>query len=201
MSSGTPDFQHADPAPTPGASAPDSIEALFLALESPLLHHALRLLGALAPAEEVVQEAFMKLHQHFETVQEPRRWLYRTVHNLALNHHRHQQRHPTIPLQPERSTHSSPSTTESESAELEWSSSELLPDAAIVHQEDLGIVRLTVAALDPRSRELIQLKFEENLSYKEISHRTGLSTGHVGYLLHHALKSIADELSKNGIVP
>jgi len=43
--------------------------------------------------------------------------------------------------------------------------------------------------LDPRSRELIQLKFNEELSYKEISARTGLSTGNVGYLLHHALKS------------
>jgi RNA polymerase sigma-70 factor (ECF subfamily) len=55
-------------------------------------------------------------------------------------------------------------------------------------------------ALDERSRELIRLKFNEELSYKEISARTGLSVGNVGYLLHHALKAIAEELAKNGVV-
>jgi RNA polymerase sigma-70 factor (ECF subfamily) len=39
------------------------------------------------------------------------------------------------------------------------------------------------------------------MSYKEISARTGLSLGHVGYLLHHALKAVADELARNGGMP
>ncbi len=30
----------------------------------------------------------MRLHAQFNEVREPRRWLYRTVHNLALNHRR-----------------------------------------------------------------------------------------------------------------
>jgi hypothetical protein len=63
-----------------------------------------------------------------------------------------------------------------------------LPDEQIVRSEGIGLVRLTLETLDERSRELIRLKFTENLSYKEISERTGLKTGHVGYLLHHALK-------------
>src|ERR1051326_7068159 len=65
---------------------PDTIEELFAALESPLLSYALRLTGEGSVAEDVVQEAFMKLHEQFAEVREPRRWLYRTVHNLALNH-------------------------------------------------------------------------------------------------------------------
>jgi RNA polymerase sigma-70 factor (ECF subfamily) len=48
---------------------------------------------------------------------------------------------------------------------------------------------------------LIRLKFTEELSYKQIGERTGLKTGHVGYLLHHALKAIADELVKSGVLP
>jgi RNA polymerase sigma factor (sigma-70 family) len=63
------------------------------------------------------------------------------------------------------------------------------------------LVRLGMETLDERSREMLQLKFTENLSYKEISARTGLKIGHVGYLLHHALKSMAEELAKNGVVP
>src|SRR5688500_1745726 len=66
----------------------ESMEELFSALESPLLSYALRLLGERAAAEDVVQEAFMKLHAQFVDVREPRRWLYRTVHNLALNQRR-----------------------------------------------------------------------------------------------------------------
>src|SRR5882757_6124492 len=66
----------------------ETIEELFAALESPLLSYALRLAGQLSVAEDLVQEAFMKLHAQFEEVREPRRWLYRTVHNLALNQRR-----------------------------------------------------------------------------------------------------------------
>jgi RNA polymerase sigma-70 factor (ECF subfamily) len=54
--------------------------------------------------------------------------------------------------------------------------------------------------LDDRSRELIRLKFTEELSYRDISARTGLTVSNVGYLLHHALKSIASELAATGIV-
>src|ERR1035441_3122851 len=65
-----------------------TIEELFTALESPLLGYALRYTGERAQAEDVVQEAFMKLHAQFEQVAKPRPWLYRTVHNLALNQRR-----------------------------------------------------------------------------------------------------------------
>src|SRR5262245_33166602 len=76
----------------------ESIEAAFAALESPLLTYAPRLLQVRSTAEDIVQEAFMKLHAQFKEVREPRRWLYRTVHNLALNHRRKTDR--IIPLEP-----------------------------------------------------------------------------------------------------
>ena len=151
----------------------ETIEELFAALESPLLSYALRLLGDLGAAEDTVQEAFMKLHAQFDQVREPRRWLYRTVHNLALNYRR--QAGKIVPLNP--------------------------PDEQIARWEGIGLVRLCLESLDARGRELIRLKFNEDLSYKEISARTGLTTGHVGYLLHHALKAVAEELAKNGVGP
>ena len=70
--------------PGPG----ETLEGLFADLESPLLGYALRLAGEREVAEDIVQEAFMKLQGQFNEVREPRRWLYRTVHNLALNHRR-----------------------------------------------------------------------------------------------------------------
>jgi len=167
----------------------ETIEELFAALESPLLNYALRLAGELSVAEDIVQEAFMKLHAQFEEVREPRRWLYRAVHNLALNHRRDSGKIISLDSKIEESEHNDATDPQP------------LPDEQIARLEGIGLVRLGMKALDERSREVLRLKFTENLSYKEISVRTGLKMGHVGYLIHHALKAMAEELSKNGVVP
>ncbi len=167
------------------------IEELFVALESPLLSYALRFVTDRALAEDVVQEAFMKLHVEFNEVREPRRWLYRTVHNLALNHQRQMSK--IVPL-------NAPRADQAEAAS-ETSDPEPLPDEQIIRWEGIGLVRLSLSALDERSREIIRLKFNEDLSYKQISEQTGLTVGHVGYLLHHALKTIAAELTRTGLLP
>lgn len=177
----------------PNAEAPpfESIEELFAALESPLLGYALRLLGERAMAEDAVQEAFMKLHAQFAEVREPRRWLYRTVHNLALNQRRQSGKIVALEQPAAGASADAQDTTDPEP----------LPDEQISRWEGIGLVRLSLATLDERSREIVRLKFHEDLSYKQISERTGLTTGNVGYLLHHALKTIAVELAKTGVVP
>lgn len=167
----------------------DSIERLFQDLESPLLSYALRLTGDREAAEDIVQEAFMRLHAQFETVQEPRRWIYRTTHNLALNYKRDTSR--TIPLTQENDSGSAQT--------MEPTDPKPLPDEEIARWEGIGLVRLSLNTLDQRSREMLHLKFHESLSYKEISERTGCTVGHVGYILHHALKAVARELARNGI--
>jgi RNA polymerase sigma factor (sigma-70 family) len=167
---------------------PETIEELFAALESPLLSYALRLTRDREVAEDAVQDAFMKLHAQFADVREPRRWLYRTVHNLALNHLR--QSNKIVPL-PQPVEGETPQTPDADP----------LPDEQIARLEGIGLVRLSLANLDARSREVVRLKFEEDLSYKEISERTGLTSGHVGYLLHHALKTIGAELARTGLAP
>jgi len=175
---------------TTAPSRCETIEELFAALESPLLAYALRLTGDVNVAEDVFQEAFMKLHVQFSEVREPKRWLYRTVHNLALNQVRNGRK--IVPLKEEAS--------ESGTAGTDSVDTQPMPDEQIIRLEGIGLVRLSLEILDERSRELIRLKFNEELSYKEISARTGLSIGNVGYVLHHALKAIAEELAKNGVV-
>ena len=171
-------------------SGSETIEELLTALESPLLAYGLRLVGQFSVAEDLVQEAFMKLHAQFDEVREPKRWLYRTVHNLALNHIRDAGKIVSLDL----------SSNENAAPPTETADPQPLPDEQIVRLEGIGLVRLSLETLDERSREVVQLKFNEGLSYKEISGRTGLSTGNVGYLLHHALKAIAEELARNGVV-
>jgi len=169
----------------------ETIEELFAALESPLLGYALRYTGGAGQAEDVVQEAFMKLHAQFESISKPRSWLYRTVRNLALNRRRDAQK--TVPLEAAGENENSSAAEPADPA--------LLPDEQIIRLEGIGLVRISLAALDERSRELVRLKFNDELSYKDIAARLGLTTGNVGFILHHALKTIAAELAKTGIVP
>ena len=172
-------------------SGAETIEELFAALESPLLSYTLRLVGELTVAEDIVQEAFMRLHAQFEKVHQPRRWLYRTAHNLALNQRRQTAKIVQLDLPPQQGAPASPETADPQP----------LPDEQIARWEGIGLVRLSLQTLDDRSQELVRLKFNDGLSYKEIAERTGLSIGNVGYILHHAIKAIAEELARNGVVP
>jgi RNA polymerase sigma factor (sigma-70 family) len=174
---------------SPGTRRSESIEVLFAAMESPLLSYAQRLLQDLESAEDVVQEAFLQLHAQFDRVHEPRRWLYRTVHNRALNLRRRADRVVPLEAAPDEPTRTEPADPQP------------LPDEQIARLEGVGLVRLSLERIDPRSRELVQLKFRDGLSYRQISERTGLTVGNVGYILHHALKALAQDLTKAGIIP
>ena len=169
------------------ASPPGSLAELFIAHELVLLRYARQLVRREEVAQDIVQEAFVRLHPRFEAVRHPRAWLYRTVHNLAVNHQRSQRK--IVPL------------LNAQGEDLDPADSSPLPDQQVERLEAIGLTRLFLQDLDARSRELIRLKFEEGLSYKEMSARTGLSISNVGYLLHHALKDLGTELEAFGLLP
>ena len=128
----------------------------------------------------------MKLHIQFHTVRAPQSWLYRTVHNLAVDHQRRASRIQLVG-----------NSSSGEACPIaDASDSQPLPDEQIAHWESIGLVRLVLETLDERSRALIRLRFDENLSYKQMAERLGITVGNVGYLLHHALKAMAVELEK-----
>jgi RNA polymerase sigma-70 factor (ECF subfamily) len=158
-----------------------TLRQVFEAEESPLLRYAYGLVGQRETAEDLVQEAFVRLHAHWEEVANPRAWLFRTIHNLALNHLRDHQRE--TPLD----------TTQ------EWASSAPDPEQALGKLEAIGTLQLLIAELPTEDRMLIHLKYRNNLKYDQISQRTGLSVGNVGYKLHHLLKNLADSLRHLGI--
>jgi RNA polymerase sigma-70 factor (ECF subfamily) len=158
-----------------------TLRAVFEAEESPLLKFAYSLVGQRETAEDLVQEAFIRLHSHWEEVINPRAWLFRSIRNLALNHLRDHKRE--TPLEPSHD----PSSNSPE------------PDLALHKLEAIGTLQLLLAELPPEERNLIRLKYHQDLKYDQISHQTGLSVGNVGYKLHHLLKSLADSLRRMGI--
>jgi len=171
-------YAFASPMNTPASS----LSRLFESEEGPLLHFALGLVGRRPVAEELVQEAFMRLHPLWAEVENPRAWLYRCVRNLALNHLRDHRRE-----------------TDMEDAGEVTAGADKLPADEMGRQEAVGLVRLFLAELPEEDRGLIQLKYHEDLKYHEIAGRTGLNAGTVGYKLHHLLKRLADSLKHAGI--
>jgi len=174
----------------PGNSVRESLADLFGDLESPLLAYAMQLVQQSETAQDLVQEAFIRLHADFEAVRQPRPWLYRTIHNLAANHHRKHRK--IVPLAGSEAEDGAP---------IEWPDDAPTPDQALQRLEAADQTRRCLATLDERSRHLIRLKFEEKHSYRRISELTGISIGNVGYILHHALKQLAEELKRKGVAP
>ena len=158
-----------------------SLRQVFETEESPLLRYAHGLVGQRETAEDLVQEAFLKLHAHWDEVIHPRAWLFRCVRNLALSYIRDHKRE--TPMEPNR----------------EWESNNPGPEQTLGKLEAIGTLQLLVAELQEDDRNLISLKYIEGLKYDQISQRTGLSVGNVGYKLHHALKGLADSLRRLGV--
>lgn len=157
-----------------------SLREIFEAEESPLLHFAMGILGRREVAEDLVQESFLKLHHHWEEVANPRGWIYRTVRNLALNYLRDHRRE-----------------VSDEGVEGTWLGEEA-PEK-LARFEAAGALRMLIAELPRGDRDLLNLRYEEGLRYEEISARTGISVGNVGYRLHHLLKGLAAQLRKLGV--
>ncbi len=158
-----------------------SFREVFATEESPLLRYAYGLVGQRETAEDLVQDAFLKLHAHWDEVIHPRAWLFRCIRNLALSHIRDHKRE--TPMDSER----------------EWESQTPGPEQVLGKLEAVGTLQLLIAELHEDDRALISLKYQEGLKYDQISQRTGLSVGNVGYKLHHALKNLADSLRRLGV--
>jgi len=172
----------ADPvAAVPAApTRPRNIAALFEAEESALLHFALGIVHQRTVAEELVQDAFLRLHKVWDQVENPRGWVYRCLRNLALNALRDRPRETVLGEEPA-------------------SPDERLPRETLARNEAIGTVRMLLSEMAEEDRDLIRLKFLEELPYEEISRRTGLSVSNVGFRLHRVLKQLLGRMHRAGI--
>lgn len=71
-------------------------------------------------------------------------------------------------------------------------------DQAAEQQDAMQQILAMVSRLPENQREVIRLKFQNGMSYREISDVTELSLSNVGYLLHTALSRLRKELADCG---
>jgi RNA polymerase sigma-70 factor (ECF subfamily) len=170
----------------PSSVDASELPALLDRYERPLVRYAWSILGDLEAARDVVQETFIRLCRselggargegrratddgvcrHTEA------WLFTVTRNLSIDHQRKLSRIVYMPQ------------TEDRTAD------EPGPGAVLEAQETRDSIFGLLEHLSDNQREVIRLKFQNDLSYKEIAAITQLSVTNVGFLLHTGLKKL-----------
>jgi RNA polymerase sigma-70 factor (ECF subfamily) len=147
------------------------VEALELH-ESALIRYARWILSDLESAREVVQETFLRLCKEDPARVEGHlaQWLFTVCRNLAFDARKKEAR--MTPL----------GNTEIA----------VLPD--LDERRTVSQIMQLVETLPKNQREVIYLKFQSDLSYKEISEITKLSVSNVGFLIHSAVRAIRKQM-------
>jgi RNA polymerase sigma factor (sigma-70 family) len=154
------------------------MKALLERFELPLLQYATRILGDRDRARDVVQETFVRLQRDGADLQDnaPAKWLFTVCRNGALNVCRKERRMTYL---------------DEEILEAQPGSGPL-PSERIEQSEARGFLMKIVASLPPRQQEVLQLKFQNDLSYQQIAEITKTSANNVGVLIHTALKTLRE---------
>ena len=71
-----------------------------------------------------------------------------------------------------------------------------MPYEELEEKEATGFLLRIVATLPPRQQEVIQLKFQNDLSYQQIAEITKTTANNVGVLIHTALKTLRQRYGK-----
>lgn len=154
------------------------IEQAMLDHESPLIGYATTILKDADLARDVVQDTFVRLcQQDIAKVRDNlKSWLFTVCRNRSLDHLRKDKR--TEPLE-----------------EIRWkkvAGPGLQPDEQSLHAERIARIMGYLHRLNEKQREVIILKFQQGLNYKEIHTITGLTTGNIGFLIHTGLKRLRE---------
>ncbi len=152
--------------------------------ETALILYATRLTCDTERARDVVQEVFLRLcsQDRKEIESHLAEWLYTVCRNRALDVHRKEKRMSTL----------------SENQAAKQPDGRLEPPAAMEQAETQSTMIRAMTALPENQQEVLRLKFQNGLSYKEISRITNLTVGNVGFLLHTGLKALRQQVVSKG---
>ena len=152
--------------------------------EGPLTRYAARIIGDADLARDVVQETFLRLCSENRAEVDGRvpQWLYTVCRNRALDVLRKESRMRVV---------SEVDVAEPPVADREAPS-------AVDGREEVSLVLRVLSLLPDNQQEVIRLRFQGGLSYREIAAVLDLSVTNVGYLIHTAIKAIRERLDACG---
>ncbi len=156
----------------------DWIEAALKRYEQPLLRRAFRILGDAELARDVVQDTFLKLCKaDRERVEDHlAAWLYTVCRNRALDVQKKEGRMGRL------------GDTDA------VADGKASPGEKAAQNEACSLVFEALEALSEDHREAFRLKFQDQLTYREISQVMGKSLGTVSRLITAALCTVRDRM-------
>ena len=196
---------NAEPRPAPAASGPNAVSPDLLARAQAGDHEAfaqlyamnkrriyslcLRMVGNVAQAEDLTQEAFLQLHRKIATFRGDSAfstWLHRMAINVVLMHLRKK----SLPLV---SLEESTQGVDDESPKKDFGAE----DVALAGSIDRMQLQRAVDSLPPGYRTIFVLHDVEGFEHNEIARIAGCSVGNSKSQLHKARMKLRDLLKMN----
>jgi RNA polymerase sigma-70 factor, ECF subfamily len=168
---------------------PGAFTELYERYRGKLVHFIARKMGDRDRAEDLVQEAFIRVTRHLHRFDQTKKfstWIYTICSNLAKNELRNRSRNPLVLFQ-KLTTH-----WETEHRPLQFEDSSMRPDDMYRKRHLRELVELTVDRLPEHHRLVFRMREMEGKSYEEISELTGVNLGTVKSRLHRARTSFAE---------
>ena len=155
----------------------NGLEKLYRNHSKQLVGYVYNFLRSEHEAEEVAQEAFLKLHsaKKPEKIISPKAFLYRIAHNLAMNTLR---RRKIVRFD-----------TGVDMEEIEMESNEPLADQQLSSKQEFKIFCEAVAMLPPKCREAFTLRVIHKKSFKEVAQELNIALSTVE---KHVLRGMRD---------
>jgi len=148
-----------------------------------------RMIGDRERAEDLVQEAFIRVHRHLHRFDPTRKfstWLYTIASNLAKNELRNRSRSPLVLCE------STGGTWWTDGRPVEFEDSSMRPDRMFATRHLKELVDATVERLPPHHREVFMLREVEGKSYEEIASISRCNLGTVKSRLNRVRQAFAE---------
>lgn len=158
----------------------EALGELVRRYHGPLIAYLTRLGGDRELAFDLAQEAFCRVCLRISSLENPaafRVWLYRTAHNLFLDHGRSWYRRHVSALAEPAGVEEGPD-----------------PGEMAVRSDEGERVRRALRDLSPAHRAVIVLRYYDDMALSDIAGVLGVPVGTVKSRLHHAQRALARRL-------
>ena len=170
---------------------PRAFQCLYDRYRDRLVHFITRKTGDPDRAQDLVQEAFIRVTRHlhrFDTSKKFSTWIYTIAGNLSKNELRNRSRSPLVLFQ------KLTGSWDDDHRPIEFEDYSTKPDDLYRKRFLRRLVEDTVQTLPEHHQLVFRLRELEGKSYEEISEITGVNLGTVKSRLHRARNSFAQRI-------
>jgi RNA polymerase sigma-70 factor (ECF subfamily) len=158
--------------------------------ERPIFNLIVRMVRDRALAEDLSQETFLKAFSRldrYDSQYKLSNWLFKIAHNTVIDHLR-RRKGEMLPLEALGQCDKVPADLTGDPATS--------PLDDLVRAEVAQTIECAMTGLRPEYRQVVVLRYHEDLSHEEIAHIMGLPVGTVKSHLHRAREQLAKALAR-----